>query len=869
MIVTDKDDNKHQTALIVDDDGTTRLFAHQFLQQAGFRVLEAADGLQALEVVQQQRPDIILLDVDMPKLDGFGTCTRVRAIPEYAMVPILMVTGLDDAQSIEKAYAAGATDFATKPINWTLLLHRLRYILRAASAVTELAVTKTSLINAQRIARMGSWEWHAERDNMVWSDELYRLLRLEPATSTPTLEVFLQRVHETDKDRVAAWIVEAKETGIDAGINHRIVLPDASERHVHQQVEAVLDSAGNTTALYATLQDVTERQHAEAKIRQLAYNDSLTSLPNREAFKERLHQALALARRYQRMSAVLFLDLDDFKRVNDTLGHTVGDLLLQAVAERLLVGVRDSDSVAYCETDDTQKTVARLGGDEFTILLSEIRGGEDAANVAQRILKALAEPFTLAGHEVFISPSIGITLFPQDGDDAEVLLKNADSAMYAAKRSGKNLYKFFDDSMNEATLKRLTMDSLLRKALERNELLLHYQPQMDLVDGYINGVEVLLRWHNPELGMVSPGEFIPMAEENGQIVPIGEWVLRTACAQAKRWIDEGHSLSRVAVNISVVQFVRPNFPDLIAHILQTSGLKPCALELEITESLLVKDVEGAIHTLQALKDIGVQLSIDDFGTGYSSLNQLKRFPIDRLKIDQSFVRDITSDPDDAAIALAVIGMAGTMNLNVVAEGVETEEQMRFLQTNRCNEMQGYHLSRPLPAEDMELLLREHQSERWCQSNESVWQRNLLLVDDDAATLTALTKILGNQQYRILTATSARESFDLLAKHEVGVVVADYQMPGMDGNQFLARVHSIYPRTTRIMLSGQSDMESLISAVNEGDIYRFLEKPVSAAVLRRTLQEAFFVHEQNHNREGFAEATADCEAQMRQSPVATG
>jgi EAL domain-containing protein (putative c-di-GMP-specific phosphodiesterase class I)/FixJ family two-component response regulator len=438
--------------------------------------------------------------------------------------------------------------------------------------------------------------------------------------------------------------------------------------------------------------------------------------------------------------------------------------------------------------------------------------------------------------------------------------------MYVAKRQGKNLYQFFDDSMNEATLKRLTLDNLLRKALERNELFLNYQPQMSLVDGHINGVEVLLRWRNPELGMVSPGEFIPMAEENGQIVPIGEWVLRTACAQVKRWIDEGLSISRVAVNISVIQFVRPDFPELIADILQTTGLDPNALELEITESLLAKDVDGAIGTLQALKEIGVQLSIDDFGTGYSSLSQLKRFPIDRLKIDQSFVRDITSDPDDAAIALAVIGMASSMNLSVVAEGVETEAQMRFLQAKDCDEMQGYYLSRPVPAEDLGPLLREHQSQRWGQSDEDTGQQTVLLVDDDAATLTGLTKILSTEQYRILTATSAREGFNLLAEHEVGVVVADYQMPGMDGNQFLTRVQSLYPYTTRIMLSGKSNMESLIAAVNDGEIYKFLEKPVSAAVLRKTLHEAFIVHEQNNNH---AEAAAGREEQMRQSTAVIG
>jgi diguanylate cyclase (GGDEF)-like protein len=709
--------------LVVDDDDTARMLAARFLGAAGFDVRGAEDGEIALRMMSEANPDLILLDVEMPKLDGFGTCTRVRRMPERATVPILMVTGLDDTESIEKAFSAGATDFATKPLNWTLLPYRLRYMLRASDAINtiaaanaELSATKTSLVTAQRIARMGSWEWCIERGRMVWSDELYRLFGLEPDAVEPAFDVFLQLVHENDRDRVAAWMAEAKDSAACRHVDYRILMPDASERHIHQQIEAVSDTAAGTITLYATLQDVTDKRRSEQKIHELAYNDGLTSLPNREGFMECLHQALALARRHQRISAILFLDLDDFKRVNDTLGHSVGDLLLQAVAERLQASVRDCDEVVHWDADQAQRTVARLGGDEFIILLAEIDQGDAATKVAQRILNALGKAFDLDGHEVFISPSIGIALFPQDGDDAATLLKNADVAMYAAKGLGKNVYRFFDDSLNEATLKRLKLDTLLRQALERGELSLHYQPQIDLVSGDIAGLEALVRWQNPELGMVSPGDFIPLAEENGQIVPIGEWVLRTACAQTRRWIAEGLSLSRVAVNISVVQFVRPDFVDLVTNVLHTTGLEPGALELEITESLLAKDVDGAIRTLRALKDIGVQLSIDDFGTGYSSLSQLKHFPIDRLKIDRSFVRDITSDPDDAAIALAVIGMASTMNLSVVAEGVETEAQMRYLQANRCDEMQGYHLSRPLPAEDVLPLLREHQSQLWSEPN---------------------------------------------------------------------------------------------------------------------------------------------------------
>lgn len=710
--------------LVVDDDPTTRMLAARFLGAAGFEIHGAEDGEVALNMLSEVNPDLLLLDVEMPQLDGFDTCTQLRDIPEHAKTPILMVTGLEDTQSIEKAYAVGATDFTTKPLNWTILPHRLRYLLRSSAAMNELAATnkelattKTSLVTAQRIARIGSWEWQIESDHMMWSEHLFALLGLEPDSVAPSLDVFLNCLHSGDRDRVATWLTDVRNDTVTQHADYRILMPDGSERHIQHLIEVVSDTANGARILYATLQDVTEKRRTEQKIHQLAYSDSLTSLPNREAFRERLHQALSLAQRHQRTSAILFLDLDDFKRVNDTLGHTVGDLLLQAVAQRLLTSVRDCDVVTHGTVDDLQHTVARLGGDEFTILLADIDRGESAATVAQRVLDALSETFHIATHEVFISPSIGVALFPQDGDDAETLLKNADVAMYAAKRSGKNLYRFFDDSLNESTIKRLKIDTLLRKALGRGELSLHYQPQMDLSSGDVVGVEALIRWHNPEFGSVSPEEFIPLAEENGQIVPIGEWVLNTACAQARRWIDEGFPLSRVAVNISVIQFVRPDFTDVVAKALAASGLAPAALELEITESLLAKDVSGAVRTLRALKDIGVQLSIDDFGTGYSSLSQLKHFPIDRLKIDRSFVRDVISDHNDAAITLAVIGMAQTMNLDVVAEGVETEAQMRFLETNRCNEVQGFHLSRPLPAKEMALWLRKHQNLGLRASNE--------------------------------------------------------------------------------------------------------------------------------------------------------
>ncbi|MGF1548319.1 MAG: putative bifunctional diguanylate cyclase/phosphodiesterase [Thiotrichales bacterium] len=439
------------------------------------------------------------------------------------------------------------------------------------------------------------------------------------------------------------------------------------------------------------------RRVAEDRIRQLAYFDEITGLPNRALFKERLGQALLLARRNQRHLAVLFLDLDNFKRINDTLGHSTGDLLLSEVAKRLLLNLRTSDAIAQGRPEPDHEDLARLGGDEFTVLLAEIAQATDAAVVAQRIVEALGKPIELAGHEITVTTSIGIAVYPDDGQDVETLIKNADMAMYFAKREGRNAFQFYNESMNTAALKRMTLEKHLRRALERGEFSLHYQPQMEVKSGRISGAEALLRWNNSELGSISPAEFIPLAEETGLILPIGEWVLRTACAQAKAWHDAGVALPRVAVNVSVRQFAQAGFAKLVKEILDETGLIPATLELEITESVIMKDGDAALNTLRELKAVGVQLAIDDFGTGYSSLAYLKQFPIDRLKIDRTFVSAINVDARDRAIAAAVIAMAESMNLSVTAEGVETEGQLSFLESRHCHEAQGYLLSRPLPS----------------------------------------------------------------------------------------------------------------------------------------------------------------------------
>jgi diguanylate cyclase (GGDEF)-like protein len=446
-------------------------------------------------------------------------------------------------------------------------------------------------------------------------------------------------------------------------------------------------------------------REAEEHIHRLAYYDSLTGLPNRVWFLQFLEHTLALVRRYDRPGALLFLDLDNFKQVNDTLGHQNGDLLLRLVAERLVSKLRAMDLVARFDGVEERQRLARLGGDEFALLLPEMGSRRHAARVAGRLLDALATPFALGNHNVVITPSIGITVFPQDGINASDLLRNSDMAMYHAKRAGKNTFRFFDASLNEAVLVRLRTENALRHALETGELSLHFQPQIDVRSGEIRGLEALLRWHHPQLGEVSPAAFIPIAEETGLILPIGEWVTQTACRQLRQWQSDGYPIQRVAVNVSALQFKDKGFTQQIERILAESGLDPGCLELELTESVLMSHAEESVSTLHALKALGVQLAIDDFGTGYSSLSYLKRFPIGRLKIDKSFIHNIESERDSAAIAQAVIAMAETMSLDVTAEGVETYEQLQFLSAICCGEVQGFLFSKAVPAEEVPAVIQ--------------------------------------------------------------------------------------------------------------------------------------------------------------------
>ena len=452
--------------------------------------------------------------------------------------------------------------------------------------------------------------------------------------------------------------------------------------------------AALTLSCYFLLRALVQRCLAEN--RALSYYDPLTGLPNRRMYLDRVDQALLFARRRGGLAAICLLDLDGFKRVNDTFGHTTGDQLLRQVAERLVDSVRLSDAVARSSSRDPQASISRFGGDEFIILLNGISEGRDAGLVANRILHALRSPFVVGQQEVFVTASIGIAVYPYDGEDSETLIRNGDAAMYAAKDDGRNGYQFYSSSMNEAIRRKLELEGRLARVLDRDELSLVYQPIRGAVDGEIRAAEALLRWNDPQLGAISPSEFVPIAEETGLIDAIGEWVLRTACGQARRWREKGYRPIRLAVNLSGHQLMQPRFAAAVAQILEETGVSASHLELEITESAIMQNNAVTAAALRALADLGVGLVLDDFGTGYSSLSHLRRLPISRVKIDRSFVSQISTNPDDAALTAGVIALAHTLQLRVTAEGVETLEQARFLRDVACDELQGFLLSPPIP-----------------------------------------------------------------------------------------------------------------------------------------------------------------------------
>lgn len=705
MNCTELDSKATPLVLVADDDRSMRLLIAKAMNKAGFSVAEAADGAQALQIFDRRRPDIILMDVDMPVMDGYEACAKLRRLPFGESAPIIMVTGRDDVASVVRAYEAGATDFVMKPINWVILAHRVRYMFRAGRLSQELYQNKLKLANAQRIAGLGWWEWNIRTNSLSCSEQLNKIFVLQGDEFVEPYALLAHRAHPEDLGSIREALDNALIKKNGGCSNFRIGLSDGSLRSINQQIEVAFDGKGMPCLIVGIVQDVTDQKRAEDQIKFLAYRDSLTGLPNRRLFIEQLDLTIAQALRSGTKLAVLYLDMDRFKRINETLGQCGGDLLLANVAKRLLEGLRRADYVGRTDLSIQETTLARLGGDEFVVLLRGVSEAHDVAKVAQRIIRTLSEPFDVQSQEIFVSMSIGIAIYPADGDDADTLISNADSAMYHAKELGRDSYQFYTESMNATAFERLLFENSFRKAIKNEEFTLYYQPQVEMDSREIIGLEALVRWRHPELGVLEPSKFIPLAEETGLIIPLGEWVMKTACEQNKLWQDMGFRCIPVAVNVSAIQWQQKNWVGVIRRILSETGLDPGLLDVELTETAVMHDLKESARGLSELKELGIRLSIDDFGTGYSSLGYLKRFPIDSLKIDHSFMKGIPEDSDHAAITNTIISMAKSLRLDVVAEGVETEDQISFLLEKGCMKAQGYFFGRPVDSAEMTKHLR--------------------------------------------------------------------------------------------------------------------------------------------------------------------
>jgi diguanylate cyclase (GGDEF)-like protein len=686
-----KPPGKPVRVLIADDDAILREIAGAMLKEAGFAVQSVASGDAAVAACALRMPDIALLDVEMAEGDGYQACTNIRFLPGGADLPIVMVTGCDDTISIDQAYEAGATDFIVKPINWTLLTHRVRYVMRGARTIEALRFSEQK--NAALLKAIPDGIFLVDSAGSI-GHCFSPIAGLSPSLGGENASHSLFDLLPLASRGHAMDCLSAALRGEPAVFEFSLEGKTASIRHF--ECRYLPNSGGQVLAI---VRDITARKETDARIHRLAYFDTLTGLPNREWIHEYLSQVLAEARRRHRHVALLYIDLDQFKRVNDTLGHGTGDALLRQVAERLQ-GVVDQVGV-----DGVQGQIARLGGDEFMIVLTGLRDAMHAEQVAGRLLTEHAVPYWQASYDLVVTSSIGIAKYPEHGDDVQSLLKNAEAAMYEAKSSGRNQLRVYDCAVSARALKRLSLEMELRRAVEASSLEVYYQPKYDARSLELVGGEALLRWFHPTRGQIPTADFIAIAEETGLIGDIGKLTLQRVCRDLADWRAAGLALPRIAVNVSGRDFMHPEALLRISDTVARAGLSPSLFELELTEGVLMRDAEAGRRSLLALKEFGFALAIDDFGTGYCSLNYLKRFPLDTLKIDRSFVADISEDPDDAAIVRAIIALGHTLSLKIVAEGVTTQAQLKFLQAEGCDAIQGFLMSPAIAADAFVELLR--------------------------------------------------------------------------------------------------------------------------------------------------------------------
>lgn len=678
--------------LVIDDDMVTRHTVSKILKAKGYRTVQAAEGDEGLRAFSQCEPDLVLLDMTMPGMDGVEVCRRIRQSGAREAMPVVMLTGMEDKESIQRSFDVGATDFITKPINWSLLAQRLAYALRGSEMFRQLEHSQLQLREAQRIARMGYWTLDVAKNQVQMTEGANLTLGLPASQNCFALEELLQHVHQDDLDRVVESIGNTIDTSQGYKLEHRLLKADGSEAIVVQQGELRKDKEHPQGQLLGTIQDVTELHQAKAELEYQTYYDPLTDLPNRRSFEAQVAHMLSQAPE-DSLFAVTFLGLDRFAQVNDSLSHSGGDRVLQVVADRL----REAEAKGHF--------VSRFGGDVFALLFKDLHHIDDCENLVNQLLYRISDEIEVAGNELYMTASVGVSLFPLESEEGDELIKGAEAAMLRSKEQGGNRMTYRTVEMSAGAQQRLEMEKAMRRGIDNGEFEVFYQPQVDAASGAIIGMEALVRWRDPQRGLIRPDLFIPLAEETGLIIAIGEQVLREACRQTRVWWDMGYSLC-VGVNASAKQFAREDFLPTIRSALAESGLPVEGLEIEVTESMAMNDFEASVEKLQALQDMGIKTSMDDFGTGYSSLSYLQQLPLDTLKVDQAFVRCIEgeSNCEQGAIASAVIAMSHSLGLHVIAEGVETEFQYQFLKQQGSELLQGYLFGRPMPAEQFESLL---------------------------------------------------------------------------------------------------------------------------------------------------------------------
>ncbi|MCA1247297.1 EAL domain-containing protein [Massilia sp. MS-15] len=849
-------DIRRARILVVDDEPVNVQLLEYLLKTTGYEnVASTNDPRQVVSLHLKHRFDLIILDLHMPGMDGFDVMEALKPLESDSWLPVLVVTAEPDKKLA--ALEAGARDFIGKPFDTVEVMTRIRNLLEVRLLHRESQDYGVQLEGEvrERTAELARFRgamdatpdaiFLIDTASMAMvdvSDGACRmlgfsrdaLLRIDPVALGLATRALLARHLAADAlahggARSAAPDADDAAHSFDAlpgDIVETELLRAGGQGAVPVEISWKLQDLGKSRMLIAVARDISERLHAQERMRHMASYDALTGLPNRTLFFQNLREAIELARDKSWRVAVMCITLDRFKIVNDSLGTARGDELLGQFSTRLVRVVRLRD------------TVGRLGGDEFALFLTMTRDQQEAVSVANEIRETLRTPFDLHGQQAGLTASIGIAMYPEDATDPGTLVKYADTAMVRAKEAGRDGYRFFTAGMNVQVLARLDLELALRGALEDGQFVLYYQPKLELNTGRVSGVEALLRWNRPGFGLVYPAEFVPIMEETGLVVRVGEWIVDEACRQIAAWSAQGVRDLRVAVNVSSRQFVEGDLESVIRAALARHEVEPGLLELELTESALMSNAEHTIAVLGRLKELGIRIAIDDFGTGYSSLAYLKRFPIDKLKIDIAFVRDIVTNPDDAAIALAIISMAHSLHMQVIAEGVESRAQMAYLRRHRCDEIQGFHFSRALPGEELARLVQENRARPDQPPAHDDTLQTLLIVDDDVNVLTALHRLFRRDNYRVLTASSPAEGFELLALYRVQVILCDQRMPVMSGTEFLSKVKEMYPETIRIILSGDTGVETVLDSINRGAIYRFYTKPWDDLQLRENVRLAF-------------------------------